>query len=335
MKKYDPCVHFPANRWIAITIMLFLAFIVTLAAILSNASVAVAAGCWRDTTCTGPSSAAFPGDWDKYNYSPSSRTVAPAQILSSSNSLISNYPGAASLRGNGSLLVFDFGMEVAGIVTITYAARGSGQIGLAFTEAKNWTGEVSDSSNGSLNFVGEGALFGNVTTTREANYTMPIDKIRGGFRYLSVFAVANNAAGNITIDIQDVSLEIGYQPAWSNLRAYQGYFSCSDEELNKIWYSGAYTLQTNAIPPATGRVLLGTGWENNLDLNLGTTDPTIYVDGSKRDRTVWAGDLTIALPSILISTGDIDGARNTIQVLYNDQVSIHVIDFFFLPAHIQ
>ena len=60
---------------------------------------------------------------------------------------------------------------------------------------------------------------------------------------------------------------------------------------------------------------------NNQDLDLGTTDPTIYVDGSKRDRTVWAGDLAIAVPSILISTGDADGVRSTLEVLYNDQVS--------------
>lgn len=45
------------------------------------------------------------------------------------------------------------------------------------------------------------------------------------------------------------------------------------------------------------------------------------VDGSKRDRTVWAGDLAIALPSIFVSTGDDDGVKNGLEVLYNDQVS--------------
>ena len=47
----------------------------------------------------------------------------------------------------------------------------------------------------------------------------------------------------------------------------------------------------------------------------------MYVDGSKRDRTVWPGDLAIAVPSILVSTGDWDGLRNTLAVLWNDQVS--------------
>jgi hypothetical protein len=329
MHKYEPRVLFPTNRLLAITIMLLLTTIVTLAAVLSRESVVAAAGCWRDTPCTGPSSAAFPGSWDQYNYSPTSRTVSPAHILSPNNTFISNFPGPTTLRGNGSLLVFDFGKEVAGVVTVTYAASGSGSLGLAFTEAKNWTGEYSDGSNGFFDFVSEGALYGNVTGTEEANYTVPVDKLRGGFRYLSVFSVADNGGlGSIEIDIHNVSLEIEYQPTWSNLRAYQGYFSSSDDLLNKIWYAGAYTLQTNAIPPTTGRRQVNPGWENDAYLDLGTTGSTIYVDGSKRDRTVWAGDLTVALPSILISTGDIDGAKNTMQVLYNDQVSRTILCFY-------
>ncbi|TVY48327.1 hypothetical protein LCER1_G008126 [Lachnellula cervina] len=312
--------------------MFFFTLIVTLAASLPHQSLVAAAGCWRGTPCTGPSAASFPGPWDQYNYSPTSRTVNPVRILSSSNAPLSDFPGPSTLSGNGSLLVFDFGKEVAGIVTITYAAKGQGTLGLAFTEAKNWTGEYSDGTNGFYDFVSEGAIYGNVTSTAEANYTMPVDKLRGGFRYLSVFSVADfsdGAAdkGQIELDIHDVSLELSYQPSWTNLRAYQGYFSSSDDLLNKIWYAGAYTLQTNAIPPNTGRRQVNPGWENDENLNLNTNGGTIYVDGSKRDRTVWAGDLTVALPSILISTGDLDGLKNTIQVLLNDQQSTGELPF--------
>ncbi len=155
---------------------------------------------------------------------------------------------------------------------------------------------------------------------------MPDAKLRGGFRYLTLFS--ESSSSNFSINIQDITVEIAYQPAWSNLRAYQGYFSCSDDLLNRIWYSGAYTLQTNAIPPATGREfpILGSGWMNDQNLDLGSTGSTIYVDGSKRDRTVWPGDLGIAVPSILVSTGDWAGVANTLTVLYNDQVGgLHVI----------
>lgn len=324
--KDRQCLHFKvrADRWLVIIIMFFSAFIITLGVLLSQKShgtmVSAAGGCWRETPCTGPTAAAFPGSWDKYNYSPTSRTVTPVKILSASKQFIADYPIPLNFKGNNQILILDFGVEVGGIVHIDYAARGSGQLGLAFSEAKNWTGTASDSSNGS--FQPDGAIYADITATSEANYTMPDSKIRGGFRYLTLFTKSNNAAGIIEVDITDIHVEIGYQPAWSNLRAYQGYFSSSDDLLNKIWYAGAFTLQTNAIPPNTGRAwpILGGGWENQEELNIGTNDPTIYVDGSKRDRTVWSGDLTIAIASILVSTGDTPGVRNTLQVLYNDQV---------------
>jgi hypothetical protein len=299
--------------------MFFAAVLVTFGAICTQSSVS-ALSCWRDTACTGPAQPAFPGQWERYNYSPTSRSIRPARILRPDTTFLADYPGSAQLRGNGSQLIFDFEKEVGGIVTVTYSAIGSGSLGLAFTEAKNWTGEWSDSSNGSFN--PDGALYTTVTTTQESNYTMPDAKMRGGFRYLTLFSVANNNS-TININLLDITLEISFQPAWSNLQAYGGYFYSSDDLINRIWWAGAYTLQTNAIPPNSGRAfpILGYGWINDENLNLGTTGSTIYVDGSKRDRTVWAGDLAIAVPSILVSTGDDDGVKNGLQVLYNDQVS--------------
>ncbi|EKD13631.1 uncharacterized protein L3040_005119 [Drepanopeziza brunnea f. sp. 'multigermtubi'] len=295
------------------------AVFIALGAILSQQkSVVVAATCWRNTPCTGPATAAFAGDWDQYNFAPASRTVSPISFYSPTGGASAKFPGAAALKGNNAQLIFDFGKEVGGIVTVTYSATGSGKLGLAFTEARNWTGEASDSSNGSFN--PDGALFATVTTTAESNYTMPDAKLRGGFRYLTLFT---QTSSSINVNIRDISVELAIQPNWSNLRAYQGYFSCSDPLLTKIWYAGAYTLQTNAIPPHTGRQfpILGSSWSNDFDLSLGTTGGTVYVDGSKRDRTVWPGDLGIAVPSILVSTGDWNGIANTLQIIYNDQTS--------------
>ncbi|KHJ30681.1 putative bacterial alpha-l-rhamnosidase domain protein [Erysiphe necator] len=274
--------------------------------------------CWRSTTCAGPETAAFPGDWDQYNFSPERRTITPKNILSKDGEILSSFPGPAELPGNGSQLIFDFGKEVGGILTITYNSTKESTLNLAFSEAKNWIGEWSDDSNGSFN--PDGALTTNVTATREATYEMPLGKLRGGFRYLTIF---EKSVPDSTIHILNVSLEISYQPDWPNLRAYKGYFSCSDPLLTEIWYSGAYTLQTNAIPPSTGREfpILGADWMNDADLSLGVPGSTVYVDGSKRDRTVWSGDLHVAVPSILVSTGDWDGVKTTLKILYAGQAS--------------
>ncbi|RDW75089.1 putative alpha-l-rhamnosidase protein-1 [Coleophoma cylindrospora] len=278
---------------------------------------ATAQTCWKNTTCSGPIDTAFPGSWETNIYAPSSRTVSPKSVLSlATREVISSYPGPSLLSSNGSTYVFDFGIEVGGLVTVKYSTTGPGSLGLAFTEAKTYIGQWSDSSNGK--FAGpDGALYSNFTSAGNYSYTMPDLSLRGGFRYLSLFLLTN---GSTSLNIQDISLNIGFAPTWSNLRAYQGYFHCSDETLNKIWYSGAYTLQTNAVPVGTGRHVpfLTTGWANNGTLGPGDT---IIVDGAKRDRAVWPGDMGIAVPSSFVSVGDLDSVKNALQVMYNYQNS--------------
>lgn len=278
--------------------------------------LALAETCWRNTTCSTITEAAFPGAWDANIFAPASRYVTPQSVLSaSSGETLYSWNGSASLVGNGSQLVFDFGKEVGGILRLEYTAAGnaSGAVGLAFSEAKNWIGEWSDSSNGA--FQGpDGAIYSNFTGPGHVDYTMPDAKLRGGFRYLTLFLVADAAS----VDLSSIELEIGFQPTWSNLRAYQGYFHSSDSLLNSIWYSGAYTLQTNAVPVDFGRQVPfdKAGWDNTGVLGPGDT---IIVDGAKRDRAVWPGDMGVAVPSTFVSIGDLDSVKNALQVMYNNQ----------------
>ncbi|KAI9714907.1 MAG: hypothetical protein M1820_000196 [Bogoriella megaspora] len=271
--------------------------------------------CWRDTACTGPMEAAFSGAWDSNIYAPASRTVSPVTILSlDTGETISDFLGTSVLSGNGSALVFDFGKEVGGIVTLEYSTTAAGAIGLAFTEGKNWIGEWSDSSNGG--FKGpDGAIYSNFTGAGNVSYTMPDLRLRGGFRYLTLFLITDQ---NANATISSVDLEIAFQPTWSNLQAYQGYFHSSDDTLNKIWYSGAYTIQTNSVPVNTGRQVPFTvnGWANNGTLANGST---VIVDGAKRDRAVWPGDMGVAVPSTFVSVGDLDSVKNALQVMYDFQ----------------
>ncbi|KZL79364.1 bacterial alpha-l-rhamnosidase domain-containing protein [Colletotrichum incanum] len=245
---------------------------------------ALAQSCWRNATCTHPTEASFPGPWDENIYAPDSRTARPKSVLSlSTGEPLAPFPSLSPnpqvLKGNGSALVFDFGVLVGGITTVNYTlTSGSATLGLAWTEAKNWIGEHSDNSNGNYRGPGQalisddGALFHDITAPGEGFYTVPFAQLRGGFRYLTLYIITNSTTANTTLSIDDVSLEIVFQPTWSNLRAYQGYFHSSDDLLNKIWYSGAYTLQTNAAPPETGRVLTEDvwdgGWFNNAWLGI-------------------------------------------------------------------
>lgn len=116
----------------------------------------------------------------------------------------------------------------------------------------------SDSSNGGSG--ADGAIYASISITDSGTYSMPDVSLRGGFRYMTLFW-----NGTTSVNVTDISLEIGFQPTWANLRAYQGYFHSNDELLNRIWYAGAYTLQTNAVPTNTGRRVPfpAKGWAND------------------------------------------------------------------------
>jgi hypothetical protein len=62
--------------------------------------------------------------------------------------------------------------------------------------------------------------------------------------------------------------------------------------------------------------MLANGWANNGTLGPGET---IIVDGAKRDRAVWPGDMGIAVPSTFVSTGDLESVKNALQVMFDYQ----------------
>lgn len=278
-------------------------------------------GCWRNSTCDGPSRPAFPGRWDAYNFAPSSRFVSPRALLSLPDGIkTADYdPLESVITTQSDGTVFDFGIKVGGILSFDYSFSSNvtnATIGLAFTEAKDYIGRKSDNSNGGTGQ--DNALLFPVNGATNGHYTMSDISLRGGFRYLTVFLVADVSA---TVSVKNIRVEISFQPTWPNLRAYQGYFSSSEEVLDRVWYSGAYTLQTNSVPGNTGRANVQTnrtGWDNAAYIGPGDT---ILLDGAKRDRWVWIGDMGVAVPSAFVSTGDMESTRNALRAIFDYQVS--------------
>ena len=74
----------------------------------------------------------------------------------------------------------------------------------------------------------------------------------------------------------------------------QGWFLSSDDQLNRIWYSSAYTAQLMQLP--ADPALLGSGCAV-------PSANTLVVDGAKRDRCPWAGDLAVTGLSLLLADG--------------------------------
>ena len=135
-----------------------------------------------------------------------------------------------------------------------------------------------------------------------ATYTTPANALQGGIRY---HAVTLTTPGTVSIS------DLGVDSKFPNRgpEDYEGWFLSSDEVLNDIWYTGAYTVDTNMVP---------TGAQNN------STFPVI-LDGAKRDRRIWAGDLFNAGRSTYTAFGYGDNGSdyisNSIGVLGSRQAA--------------
>ncbi len=139
---------------------------------------------------------------------------------------------------------------------LTGDANGFNGVGVAASRAENWT------------FSAPGTL-GNAANA-----------IQGGERFQSLTLTTPG-----TIALSAVGIHVRYPNAGAG--DYVGHFLSSDEKLNKIWYQGAYTNDTNMVP---------------IGAVPNQTIPVI-LDGAKRDRRPWSGDLDLQGKTMFSSLG--------------------------------
>jgi len=139
---------------------------------------------------------------------------------------------------DGSALFADFGRETFGYVTLT-GVEGAGIVRVYYGESH----EEAMSPDGCETFD-DVAFDGS-----KASYQLPASR---AFRY--VRAVPDGG-----LRIGGLAAEYEYLPL-----TYRGAFRCSNERLNDIWDTAAYTLHLNTRE--------------------------FFLDGIKRDRWVWSGD---------------------------------------------
>ncbi|KAF9040032.1 Six-hairpin glycosidase [Panaeolus papilionaceus] len=269
------------------------------------------------------------GEWDSFNYAPKSKTVYPVAIHSQQGSvtdashLVGSGGGKATLLTSGSWVALDFGVEVGGLISLNFQTPISNttSLSLSFTESPLFIRPTAsdDSSYPDASTTYDGVLKVSSPNIQAGHWTQPASALRGGFRYLTL---VNSGSGSGGVSISNVSCAISFMPHFNDLRAYSGYFSAKDpgfkdvDFLTKLWYAGAYTVQTNTVPLNTGRQVPFASrgsWANNA--KLGVAGP-IIVDGAKRDRAVWPGDMGIAVPAAFVSTNDLISTRNALDTMF-------------------
>jgi hypothetical protein len=171
------------------------------------------------------------------------------------------------------------GITFTPALTMAHAAGAS-----LTTSATSITGDA----NGNNGVGTDGSRADNFPLTTATGGTTignAVTAVQGGERFQ---AIQLTTPGTVTLS------GLGITTEFDNVgpSAYNGYFLSSDDTLNKIWYAGAYTAQTDAIPPG--------GVCSNA--TTCSTTPAI-LDGAKRDRRVWSGDLSVEGRTMFDSLG--------------------------------
>lgn len=206
---------------------------------------------------------------DRYVVAPDDRMVPPESIeyidlnggrVDRPDGLLAAGGAATYIeRANGGdpAIVLDFGKVVSGRVHVVTGASNQPPVRIAASE--------------SLRFLSRD---GDVTWGEQRSYGWQPersgDQYESGqltFRYLMLYL-----AGNGHVEIDQVVLE--FLPLLGTPDTYAGCFESSDDLLNRIWYAGAYTLELNTVETDRG------DW--------------LVLDGAKRDRAVWIGDVAVA-----------------------------------------
>ncbi|KAL1868297.1 hypothetical protein Daus18300_006021 [Diaporthe australafricana] len=256
--------------------------------------------------------------WEPYILSPSSRTVRPVNISAQSgyHEVSSDAEGYVLSLDTAAQVSLDYGVEVGGLVTFnikTSADRSYGpQLSLAFAESPAHVGPISDDATGSIASQDwDRELNVTVDADDTVTYTMPKERFRGGFRFMTIVAKA-------PVTISNITCAIGFSPSQADLRDYSGYFYApGDDLLSRIWYAAAYTAQTNIGPVDTGRFLpqVQPGWAYNS--STGVAGP-VLMDGAKRDRAVWPGDHGISGQTAFLALGDVglEALNNSLETMF-------------------
>jgi len=104
---------------------------------------------------------------------------------------------------------------------------------------------------------------------------------------------------------------------------------------------GAYTNQLCTIDPVDGDASLDVDSSNSKRYNVATipwynnvtiaNGSSAVVDGAKRDREIWPGDMAVAMPSIFVSTNDLMSVQNSINALLMLQDSSGLLPYAGYP----
>ena len=119
------------------------------------------------------------------------------------------------------------GKDVGGWINFNTTSS-SGSVGFTFTESSTWvSSEWCDATLAAGETLDTPLVF---NITGAGQYTPPLEKQRGAFRYATVVNL-----GEEPLSINDLWVHFAAMPHWEDdaLRSYTGWFHSNDEKLNR------------------------------------------------------------------------------------------------------
>ncbi|KAG9249088.1 Six-hairpin glycosidase-like protein [Calycina marina] len=300
-----------------------------------------------------------PPAWQKYVRSPSTKIIHPIGILSNKvTGNVTNPTGLITGKGPTILtrtvpanvsqmyktgsdapqVIIDFGQNIAGYLSIKFSGAtnytsGRPGIRLAFSETVQYgfltnVSDFSRSDNADDSYSEKITPGSDQIAVKSTPYTWTdnhgcefnntqvcVDGIHG-FRYVKIYLEAlpcdapyTTSYGSVAIE----SLSLDYSPYLGTPDTFTGWFESSDEQLNQWWYDGVYTN------------------DQDLDvLDANSTDPRqaafpgvlgklVLIDGAKRDRLPYVGDIAVSGRTLYVSHEAPEAATNVLADLANHQ----------------
>ena len=245
-------------------------------------------------------------DWQRYVLAPPTPDVRPVRIVSATGAV--DNPTALAERGHGKatltkvaggpdpVVVLDYGRNVGGFPYFRVTdVGGNPSLRATYSEAQAFLGPSGD------NTVLTGAFgedLNRYDTYDVARAAMIRNKrIQGAERFEQIRLTT---PGTVTL----AAVGIHFSSLRSTAADYAGYFVSSSDVLNRAWYQSAYTVQLDSLP---------------ADSEPGVDTPPVIVDGAKRDRKVWGGDLLTADQNAYYSTGAAESVKGSLEVLARRQ----------------
>jgi alpha-L-rhamnosidase len=175
-------------------------------------------------------------------------------------------------RGVGNpALILDLGVNAGGYVEVGVSGSNGAPIRLGYSESLAYLTPRGD-TGGDFSF---GQSDDPQSRTDVIKSAQPVQfrspGIRGAQRFI---ALQIDGAGSAAIDY----VRVRTQHLRANPKQYSGYFLSNDRLLNRTWYASAYTFTLNTF--------------RDVRPGYGFSRPVV-TDGAKRDRMIWAGDLTL------------------------------------------